>query len=274
MTQTLAAAPKMLVKPNGKPVTVSPSSLMDFIKSPHLFYLDRKLGLSWPRGAFPSLPDGMDDALKRHYDAWRATGLPPEVRGFKVPGRPHPDQALVTRLRTRGKKGLAPVVVTATVGGVVYGITFQGEMDDLLLCDDGTVAVPDFKTKGTAPEAGYTEKWYSTQLDAYGYILERQPLVDGKAQFVLHPYAYAFYYYPEAAGASAEDGRIHFGFKAHVERVSCSPRRTAALLDEVVRTLAAPTPPLLMDGPTDERLAEKQNFLKEYIGFQTRPLPA
>ena len=262
MTHT--TAPQMLVNSKGKPITVSPSSLMGFIKSPHLYYLDRKENMPWPRGAFPSLPDGMDDVIKGHYDAWRSEGLPPEVRSSGVPGRPHTDQALVTRLRTRGKKGLQPVVVTADVGGVLYGVTLQGEMDELLLCEDGRVAVWDYKTKGTAPKGPEdAAMWYGAQFDAYALMLEGQP-----EKFKVYPEAFAAYYYPEREVAinAAQTGQINFGFRAQVVRIPNSAARSLALVQDIVRTLAGPLPPLLAPSIVPPDYNKEPQYLADYLG--------
>lgn len=274
---TPTTAPQMLVNAKGKPLTVSPSSLMDFIKSPHLYYLARKECIAWPRGAFPTLPDGMDETIKRHYDGWRPEGLPPEVRNFSVPGRPYPDQALVTRLRTRGKKGLAPVVVTAEVDGVLYGVTVQGEMDDLLLCDDGRVAVSDFKTKGTAPKGTEdAQKWYGPQFDAYALILEGQPkeFWGGRDFLGVYPEAFALYYYPDASPevvpSAAQTGQINFGFRAQVVRVPNSAARAKALVQDIIRTLVGPLPELLGPSAIEESYNEAPQYLADYLARVAR----
>ena len=48
--------------------------------------------------------------------------------------------------------------------------TLFGAMDDCLV--DGEVYIPlDYKTKGSAPNDGDSEKYYQTQLDAYTLML-------------------------------------------------------------------------------------------------------
>jgi hypothetical protein len=277
MTPTAAtAAPvQMLTNAAGKPVTVSPSSLMDFIKSPHLYYLARMKGVAWPRGAFPSLPDGVDDVLKKHYDRWRPAGLPPEVRNFGVSGKLYPAQAVVDKARTRGKKGLAPVVVTAVVNGKTYGVLLQGEMDELLLCHDGRVGVWDNKTKGAAPKGEEDAlKWYGVQMDAYSLILEAQPkeFWGDDAPLGVYPYAHLAYYFPEKADGAAETGEVRLDFRAQVVRIPCSSLRAKALVQEVVRCFAGPLPPLV--GPqADPMLQEAPLFLKKYQDYMAgKPL--
>lgn len=222
-------------KVDGKIITVSPSMLMDFVKSPHLFWLDRNLKLAWPRGAFPSLPGGMDSALKAWYDKWRVSGLPPEVRGQGLTGRPHPDQALVDRLRTRGKNGMKPILVAQEVGGKLYNITFQGQVDDVLLEADGAVSVFDYKTKGSAPKPGDTEKYYERQGDGYALLFARNGLKpSGKGHF-------AYYHSPETT-TSAETGDVTFKFRAEVVHVTAQAERAEALIQDIIKCLAGPLP--------------------------------
>lgn len=227
-------------KVDGKPITVSPSMLMDFVKSPHLFWLDRNLKLGWPRGAFPSLPGGMDGALKDWYDKWRITGLPPEVRAQGLTGRPHPDQKLVSRLRTKGKNGMTPITVTQEVGGKVYTITFQGQIDDLLLEANGDVSVYDYKTKGSGPKPGDTEKYYEKQGDGYALLFLRNGLKpSGKGHF-------AYYHSPEVA-CGAENGPVEFTFRAEVVHVTADAGRAELLIQNIIKCLAGPLPPRHLD---------------------------
>ncbi len=249
-------------KVDGKEITVSPSMLMDFVKSPHLFWLDRNLKLGWPRGAFPSLPGGMDTALKAWYDSWRPTGLPPEVRGQGLTGRPHTDQKLVTQLRTKGKNGMKPISVAHAVGGKLYSLTFQGQIDDVLLEPNGAVSVFDYKTRGSAPKPGDTEKYYEKQGDGYALLLLRNGFKpSGKGHF-------AYYHSPKTT-TSAETGDVTFQFRAEVVHVTADAVRSELLLQKVIECLAGPCPDLRLDA--DE---EAPRYLLNYGAAMTAKGPA
>ena len=61
---------------------LSPSTLNVFLDCPRCFWLDKVKNIKRPRGIFPSLPSGMDRAIKVHFDSFRTKGiLPPELKG-------------------------------------------------------------------------------------------------------------------------------------------------------------------------------------------------
>src|SRR5579864_2323476 len=66
-------------------IILSPSSLSDFAKCHRCWWLDKVHDLKWPRGAFPSLPGGIDRVLKVWYDSFRGEDgddLPPELSAY------------------------------------------------------------------------------------------------------------------------------------------------------------------------------------------------
>ncbi len=100
---------------------VSPSSLADYAKCPLCYWLERTQGVKWPRGAFPSLPGGMDRVLKTYYDEWRGRGaLPPELVANGVSGLLFDKQELLNEWRNL-RKGLVTMV---------NGVRLKGQLDD------------------------------------------------------------------------------------------------------------------------------------------------
>ena len=54
---------------------LSPSQLGLFKECPRCFWMGKVKGIGRPRGIFPSLPGGMDNVIKPHFDRYRAAGL-------------------------------------------------------------------------------------------------------------------------------------------------------------------------------------------------------
>lgn len=231
--------PKMLVNlVDGKHITISPSGLSGAVENPHTFWLEKNMKFPWPRGIFPSLPGGMDLALKPYYDYWRSKGeLPPEARGQGITGRLMHDQATIDRWRSRGRNGMLNTVVTHEVDGILYGVAFQGMVDDMVEEDDHSLSIFDFKTKGSAPKAGDSERYYGKQMSGYALLLER----NGR-----HPSgkAHLAYYYPDKAEARAAGGGVVFNFNCQVEHLRVCAEECEALVKSIIVSLVRPLPEL------------------------------
>jgi CRISPR/Cas system-associated exonuclease Cas4 (RecB family) len=142
---------------------LSPSKLNLFLECPLCFWLSEK-GIRRPSGPFPSLPGGMDRAIKRYFDKYRAKGeLPPEIKG-KVVGKLFADTELLTIWRN-ARKGLS---WTDENGDILFGA-----VDDILE-DCKNLIVVDYKTYGGS-EINEEEKiaFYQNQLDCYALLLEK-----------------------------------------------------------------------------------------------------
>jgi len=132
--------------------TLSPTDLT-FLwdECPRCFYKKVALGKPRPRAPFPKVFGLIDRAMKDFYQGERA-----EVA---VPGMP----LGVIGGADRWVKS-APIVFPGVTGAIVI----RGRVDVLVDCDDGTVAVVDFKTGGGRADL---EK-YAPQLHAYALALE------------------------------------------------------------------------------------------------------
>jgi hypothetical protein len=136
------------------PVTLAPSDfafLWD--ECPRCFYLKVVRKERRPRMAFPKVFGTIDRAMKSCYMGQRsealAAGLPSGVVGqadrwVKSAGLTIPNSSVVSEIR--------------------------GSVDGLIECDDGSVAVVDFKT--AEPNADHVAT-YSRQLHAYALALEQ-----------------------------------------------------------------------------------------------------
>lgn len=201
---------------------LSPTGLNLFRECPRCFWLDRNQKIARPRGIFPSLPGGIDLILKNHYDQYRGM-LPPELDG-KVTGVLYPNQERLTKWR-HWKSGLK-------VEGDHW--TLSGALDDLIQEADLRHTVTDYKTKGSAPKEGDSEKYYGGQMDAYDLMLNKNSLPSsGKAHLI--------YYYPK--DASFENGNPVFRFEAQVVTLQASADRALETINAAVACLDGSMPP-------------------------------
>ena len=140
---------------------LSPSALSVFKDCQQCWWVEKKLGIKRPRGIFSSLPNAMDKLIKQYYDTRkRVSGLLFSTETFIL----FQDQYKLDRWRN-WRTGLV-----ATVGE--HEIT--GAMDDLLYDPETKkYAVLDYKTKGSVPDVGYSEKYYQLQADCYSLMLEQ-----------------------------------------------------------------------------------------------------
>ncbi len=175
---------------------LSPSTLNLFLDCPRCFWLDKIKNLKRPRGIFPSLPNGMDRAIKTHFDTFRAMGaLPPELNGTNFEGvKLYPDQAQLDKWR-EWRTGL--------VHKDQDGSTLSGALDDLLV-KSGRYIPFDYKTKGSPTTEEDAVKYYQNQLDCYALLLESNHLPTIGHAFLL-------YYSPKSVG---EHGKVLFELQA------------------------------------------------------------
>ncbi|MFC1657924.1 PD-(D/E)XK nuclease family protein [Candidatus Omnitrophota bacterium] len=158
----------------GNNYTVSPSSLNLFLECPRCFWLYLKQKISRPRPPTSTLPTGMDNLIKRHFDRYRSLGmLPPELEG-KIKAKPV-QQALMDKWRN-WRIGLSYQE---------EGVCLRGGLDECLL--EGEIYIPvDYKTRGF-PLKENSASYYQNQLNLYSFLLE-------KNNFRVSPFAYLVFY--------------------------------------------------------------------------------
>lgn len=175
---------------------LSPTSLNLFLECPRCFWLEKKKSIKRPRGIFPSLPGGMDSAIKNYFDKYRLKGeLPPDIRG-KVTGKLFSDAALLKKWRSWSSTELR--YQDKSLNAVL-----SGALDDCLVQDNFYLPL-DYKTRGYELKED-PRKYYQTQLDCYCLILE-------STGYRTKGLAYLVYYWPTEV---EEDGLIKF----HVEPI-------------------------------------------------------
>ncbi|KKU48898.1 hypothetical protein A3H10_04550 [Candidatus Uhrbacteria bacterium RIFCSPLOWO2_12_FULL_46_10] len=204
----------------GKPLRLSPTSGLNLYNDcTRCFWLHYNGRVPRPRGIFPSLPGGMDLVIKDYFDEYRGA-LPPELKG-RVKGELMPDLDLMNQWRN-WRTGLE--YRDQDRNAVLFGAL------DECLVHEGKYVPLDYKTRGSAPNDGDSERYYQTQLDSYALMLQANgyPVAD---------FAYLVYYYPERVG---ENGAVKFN--VHPVELSLDARRAKNTFEEAVDLLQKPLP--------------------------------
>ena len=201
-------------------IRLSPTTGLNlFRECPRCFWLHFNKKVKRPRGIFPSLPGGMDLVIKKYFDRYRGT-LPPEIKG-KVEGSLMPDIKLMDKWRN-WRSGLE--YHDKELDAVLFGA-----LDDCLIDDDRYIPL-DYKTRGSAPKYGFSERYYQTQLDAYSLLLSTN---DCKTR----NFAYLVYYYPTEV---RENGLVKFDIKP--VKVETNLERAKKTFCDAVELLKGPMP--------------------------------
>lgn len=203
---------------------LSPSRLNLFLDCPLCFWLENIKGIFRPDGAFPSLPSGMDLAIKAYFDRFRKEGkLPPEMEG-KVVGKLLGDEGLITKMRDWK---------TFSFEDRKMGVIFRGALDECLVHENSYIPV-DFKTRGFELDEASVSR-YQNQLDCYALLLD-------KNGFKQPGFAYLVYYIVKEVG---ENGTVKFDIR--VVKIDTDSQRAMGLLRKAVEVLNGPMPE-----PSDE----------------------
>lgn len=205
----------------------SPSGLSVFTSCKRCFWMEKNKQSPRPRGIFPSLPGGMDGVIKRWMDATRGAG---GGNAFPYGLSLFPDQKKLDVWRN-WRTGLK-----TQIAGVVLG----GAIDDLLVDEKGTHFVMDYKTKGSAPKPGDTEKYYQLQADCYMMLLRANGLAVGDKAFFL-------YYNPSEASAPrasnySDDVAVLFSFQETCIEIGADPERAVKTAMEAKKCLEGDLP--------------------------------
>lgn len=201
-------------------IRLSPTTGLNlFVECPRCFYMHYSHRVTRPRGIFPSLPSGMDLVIKGYFDQYRGT-LPPELLG-KVEGVLFDELPLLTKWRN-WRTGLE--YVDRRKNAVLFGA-----LDDCLTLD-GTYIPLDYKTKGSAPNDGDSERYYQLQLDTYALLLKANGYQPAR-------FAYLVYYFP----LRVEQGGV-VTFRVHPVRIQADPSRAQKTFEAAVKLLRGTIP--------------------------------
>lgn len=204
-------------------VQLSPARLDLYADCARCFWLHVNEGVERPSGPFPSLPSGMDGAIKDHFDLHRRRGtVPPSVAAADESLRLYPDQQDLDRCR----RWQGPPEYAVPDSDVVL----RGGVDDLLVTADETIAVLDYKTRGYPPDGG-VPGYYRRQLALYTLILR-------ESGYDVAESGYLLYYHP----SSVDDGGTA-SFETTLHRVPVDTEEVEETLVAAVDRLNGPLPP-------------------------------
>ncbi len=203
-------------------IKLSPSTLNLFLECPRCFWLDKVKSIKRPRGIFPSLPSGMDRAIKNYFDSYRVKKmLPPELQGNDFNGvQLFNNQAQIDRWRNWQT-------------GLQYrdsdGSILTGALDDLLV--KGEKVIPfDYKTKGSPASEEGAVRYYQFQLDCYALLLETNGLPTIGHGFLL-------FYSPKVV---VEHG--HVVFECQAIKISTEIERARTIFRKAVNLIKGSQP--------------------------------
>lgn len=196
------------------PIKVSPSGVSYLLECPRCLWLHFNENKKRPRGAFPSLPDGMDNVFKKYFDEYRERGeLPPEIEG-KAEGKlfNDPKQLNAWREFNFGRGGIRAEFPE-------INMVVAGAIDDLLVTSDGKFVPFDFKTRGYPTKAD-THEHYRHQIDLYALLFQ-------KNGFEVAEYGYLLFFWPQSYSLGQAS------FKTELVKMDVSPSRGYAVLEKV-----------------------------------------
>ena len=191
---------------------------------PRCLWLHFNENVKRPRGAFPSLPDGMDNVFKNYFDEYRqGGGLPPEIEG-KVDGVLFSDFSKLNKWRefNFGRGGIRASFPE-------MDIEVAGAIDELLVGSDGKFIPFDFKTRGY-PTKEDTHEHYRGQIDLYSLLFE-------KNGFPVADHGYLLFFWPQSYSMGTAN------FKTELVKMDVSPSRGYSILEKARKIITGPKPP-------------------------------
>ncbi|MEK6873728.1 MAG: PD-(D/E)XK nuclease family protein [Nanoarchaeota archaeon] len=148
---------------------LSPSSISLMEECQRCFWLDKHNMWKRPSGIFPSLPSGMDNILKKHFNKFRDKNLlPPELcndgncENMGLFGRDEDEKELLS-LWQNNLKG---IWWEDEDGNILFGA-----VDNILVKDDKLIVL-DYKTRGYKLKENTTD-YYKNQMDIYNFLLRK-----------------------------------------------------------------------------------------------------
>lgn len=200
---------------------ISPTTGLSLFRDcPRCFWMHYNENVHRPRGIFPSLPGGMDLVIKKYFDNFRGT-LPPEIEGH-VEGKLIPELGLMNKWRN-WRTGLE--YEDKKLDAVLFGA-----LDECLIDEDNHYIPLDYKTKGSAPKDGDSEKYYQTQLDTYSFLLN-------KNGYKTRDFAYLVYYFPKEV---KKNGIVNFEVKSI--KIETDLKRAQKTFEDAILLLQSPIP--------------------------------
>ena len=174
-------------------IWLSPTKLNLFKECMRCGYDEVLLKTKRARSPFPSLPNGIDAALKVYMDRWRGS-LPPELKHLEGHRLMDEQSTINTYREWNGLKSIRNVTVSQPTKNlperkVTHTFLLNGAIDDALYNDTKQVVVFDVKTRKDEPDEDYGMKYYQTQVNSYAHMFK----MNG---YEVADYAYLWYWWP------------------------------------------------------------------------------
>lgn len=214
-------------------IKISRSKIDLFLECPRCFYLDKKLGITRPRGFPFTLNAAVDHLLKKEFDIHRAKSRPhPLMKSYGIDAVPFQHEKLDQwRHNFTGVQFLHEPT----------GFLIFGAIDDVWQDSKGRLMVVDYKATAKAGEINLDADWqigYKRQMEIYQWLLRRN-------SFDVSDTGY-FVYVNGKKDAAAFDAKLEFdvhlisydGNDSWVENTLLEIKKT---LDDNKVPLAAPT---------------------------------
>jgi hypothetical protein len=151
-----------------RPYRMSRSGLELFVKCPHCFYVDKRLGIAAPPIPSFTLNSAVDHLLKKEFDIHRAENTThPLLEKYGVDAKPVKHEKLEIWRDTF--KGISTLHKKTN-------IEFYGGIDDLWINSSGEFIVVDYKATskdGKIDIDGFWQQAYKRQLEIYQWILRQ-----------------------------------------------------------------------------------------------------
>lgn len=202
---------------------LSPSALSLMKECPRCFWLTQHGVWKRPAGIFPSLPSGMDNILKKHFEKFARNGkLPPELCINECAGLKLFNDFDKLKDWQNNRIGIS---WTDKDGNIL-----KGAVDYLLVkTDTGKIVVIDYKTRGF-PCKEDTHKSYQNQLDIYNFLLR-------KNNFKTEDFAYLLFYHPKEVLATGE-----VIFNTELKKMNIDIKNAEDIFEKAIKLLNSDCP--------------------------------
>src|SRR3989338_1074004 len=203
------------------PYTLSPSTLNLLKECPRCFWLQFNKGIKRPETIFPSLPSGMDNILKTHFDSFmEKVQLPPELCNSECKDlKLFNDKELLKVWRSNFKG-----IKTEDKEGNIL----RGAVDNILAKGDKLIVL-DYKTRGF-PLKEDTAEHYQDQLDIYNFLLR-------KNSYKTEDYSYLLFYHPKEV---TKEGNVIFN--TDLVKMEINIKNAEKIFKEAVKLLNGDCP--------------------------------
>jgi len=200
-----------------KTFQLSPSSLNLMKECPRCFWLTQNGIWKRPVSIFPSLPSGMDNILKKHFDKFRDKNmLPPELcENQECKNMKLFDDKEKLKIWQNNRKGL--------IYEDKHGNILKGAVDNLLV-KEGKIIVLDYKTRGYACKED-THEHYQNQLDTYNFLLRKNGYNTEEFSFLL-------FYIPKEV---TETGEVIFD--TTLMKIKTNPKSAEDIFEKAINLL-------------------------------------